>query len=134
MQFAAIVTFVAATAVMAVPSTIDARSDLCPDGLYGNANCCATDILRLANLDCHSRKYLLEYSFRCPSPPHKYFQVIYLKQPLTYLLFVPCHLASRVPSSIAEFVRICADGGEEAQCCVIPVLGEALLCEAPMGA
>ncbi|KAI1171863.1 fungal hydrophobin-domain-containing protein [Nemania sp. FL0916] len=67
----------------------------CPAGLYSVPQCCATDILGLADLDCHS--------------------------------------PSAVPSSPADFRYICAAGGQRARCCVVPVLGQAVLCETPAG-
>ncbi|TGJ87449.1 hypothetical protein E0Z10_g1295 [Xylaria hypoxylon] len=67
----------------------------CPSGLYSVEQCCATDILGVADLDCHS--------------------------------------PSAVPSSAANFQAICAAGGQRARCCVIPILGQAVLCETPAG-
>ncbi|KAI3325524.1 Cerato-ulmin hydrophobin family [Xylariaceae sp. AK1471] len=67
----------------------------CPNGLFSVPQCCATDILGLADLDCHS-------------PP-------------------------AVPSSASNFQSICATGGDRARCCVIPVLGQAVLCISPAG-
>ncbi|KAI1187493.1 fungal hydrophobin-domain-containing protein [Nemania serpens] len=77
------------------PNPTGTPYDGCPDGLFSNPQCCATDILGVADLDCHS-------------PP-------------------------AVPRSAAEFRYICATGGQRARCCVIPVLGQALLCETPVG-
>ncbi|KAI0973559.1 fungal hydrophobin-domain-containing protein [Xylaria arbuscula] len=67
----------------------------CPDGLYSVPQCCATDLLGVADLDCSS-------------PP-------------------------AIPGSPTEFRYICATGGQRARCCVIPVLGQSLLCETPAG-
>ncbi|KAI1744450.1 hydrophobin 2 [Xylaria scruposa] len=69
--------------------------DACPDGLYSNPQCCATDVLGVADLDCHS--------------------------------------PSSVPSDVTNFRNICAAGGQRARCCVIPVLGQAVLCQTPPG-
>ncbi|KAF2195808.1 hydrophobin 2, partial [Zopfia rhizophila CBS 207.26] len=52
--------------------------------------CCATDVLNLADLDC--------------APP-----------PTT-------------PTSINNFIDICSSAGQQAKCCVLPVLGQALFC------
>lgn len=47
-----------ATAALAAPSGIDERQAYVPcSGLYGSAQCCATDVLGLANLDCGERMY-----------------------------------------------------------------------------
>ncbi|GAP92420.2 putative hydrophobin-like protein [Rosellinia necatrix] len=76
MQFFAVIAAVFATAVAASPldlplppkgiysstptSTMPAYPyptpayDGCPDGLYSSPQCCATDILGIADLDCHS--------------------------------------------------------------------------------
>ncbi|KAI8951609.1 Cerato-ulmin hydrophobin family [Xylaria longipes] len=69
--------------------------DACPDGLFSVEQCCATDILGVADLDCHS--------------------------------------PAAVPSSPSSFQSICAAGGQRARCCVIPVLGQAVLCITPVG-
>ncbi|KAI0862962.1 fungal hydrophobin-domain-containing protein [Xylaria cubensis] len=67
----------------------------CPDGLYSVPQCCATDVLGVADLDCHS--------------------------------------PASVPSSANNFRDICAAGGDRARCCVIPILGQSVLCETPAG-
>ncbi|KAI0534880.1 fungal hydrophobin-domain-containing protein [Xylaria digitata] len=69
--------------------------DACPDGLYSSPQCCATDILGLADLDCGA--------------------------------------TPAIPSSADEFRYICAAGGQRARCCVVPVAGQALLCQTPAG-
>ncbi|TLS29590.1 hypothetical protein PpBr36_00669 [Pyricularia pennisetigena] len=56
MQFSTIIAtiFVAATGAVALPAEVQERQvPYTPcSGLYGSAQCCATDILGLANLDC----------------------------------------------------------------------------------
>ncbi|KAI1351318.1 hydrophobin-like protein [Xylaria sp. FL0043] len=84
-----------ATAVSAVPTGDNAPYVPCPDGLYSVPQCCATDVLGVADLNCHS--------------------------------------PSAVPTSAATFRNICAASGQRARCCVIPVLGQAVLCETPAG-
>ncbi|TLD15204.1 hypothetical protein PspLS_10763 [Pyricularia sp. CBS 133598] len=64
-------------------------------GLYSSAQCCATDILGVADLDC-------------AVPPS-------------------------LPTSSSTFSAICAAKGQRARCCVLPVLGQAVLCQAPVG-
>ncbi|KAF3071160.1 Cryparin [Daldinia childiae] len=91
------VTFLA-TAVLANPAKRgygdSALYDPCT-GLYSSAQCCATDVLGVADLDC--------------STP------------------------SAVPISALEFKGICAVGGQRARCCTVPILGQALLCQTPIG-
>lgn len=69
--------------------------DACPDGLFSSLQCCATDVLGVADLDCD----------------------------------VP----SAVPTSAAAFQATCAKEGQRARCCAIPVAGQALLCQTPVG-
>ncbi|KAI1419506.1 fungal hydrophobin-domain-containing protein [Xylaria sp. FL1777] len=78
-----------------VPTSTSSAYDACPGGLYSNAQCCDTDVLGIADLDCNST----------PS----------------------------IPSSATEFRYICAAGGRRARCCIVPILGQALLCETPTG-
>ena len=44
------------------------------------------------------------------------------------------YIAPSTPTSVDDFVTICADIGQQAQCCALPILGQALLCESPVGA
>ncbi|KAI1494592.1 hydrophobin [Biscogniauxia mediterranea] len=67
----------------------------CPSGLYSSPQCCATDVLGVADLDCHS--------------PSSSF------------------------TSSSSFQSVCAAGGQRARCCVIPVLGQSVLCQTPTG-
>ncbi|EQL03209.1 hypothetical protein G6O67_005541 [Ophiocordyceps sinensis] len=71
-------------------------SPFCPfGGLFGNAQCCATDILGIADLDCQT--------------------------------------PSRTPHSPSNFKTICAEKGQRARCCVLPLAGQAILCVNPVG-
>ncbi|EMD90447.1 hypothetical protein COCC4DRAFT_186971 [Bipolaris maydis ATCC 48331] len=79
-----------AIGAIAAPLT-DYPTALCPAGLYSNAQCCATDILGVAALNCQN--------------------------PTT------------TPTSTGDFISGCAAVGQQAQCCVIPVAGQALLCQ-----
>ncbi|KAI2611314.1 hydrophobin precursor [Hypoxylon fragiforme] len=72
-----------------------AGGPVCNPGLYSNPQCCATDVLGVADLDCRS--------------------------------------PNAVPSSPASFQAICAQGGQRARCCVLPVLGQDVLCNTPVG-
>ncbi|KAJ8122994.1 hypothetical protein ONZ43_g946 [Nemania bipapillata] len=85
-----------ATAVFANPTYPNPTPyDACPDGLYSVPQCCATDVLGVADLNCGS--------------------------------------PSAVPTSATNFRDICANGGNRARCCVVPVLGQSVLCETPAG-
>ncbi|KAI0398496.1 Cerato-ulmin hydrophobin family [Xylariaceae sp. FL0594] len=64
-------------------------------GIYGTSQCCATDVLGVADLDC-------------ANPP-------------------------TVPASADDFAAVCAAGGQRARCCVLPVLGQDVLCQTPAG-
>ncbi|KAI0439526.1 Cerato-ulmin hydrophobin family [Xylaria telfairii] len=64
-------------------------------GLYGTSQCCATDVLGVADLDC-------------ANPPS-------------------------VPNSADNFSAVCAAIGQRARCCVLPVLGQDVLCQTPSG-
>ncbi|KAI2624606.1 cerato-ulmin [Hypomontagnella submonticulosa] len=103
MQLSTIIVTFLATAVMANPvkrngygggGDSPAPYDPC-SGLYDSVQCCATDVLGVADLDCQT--------------------------------------PSKVPSSAADFKAICATGGQRARCCVLPVLGQDVLCQTPIG-
>lgn len=54
-----------AAAALAAPSSVDERQAYVPcSGLYGSAQCCATDVLGLANLDCGERTLTIFWIFR----------------------------------------------------------------------
>lgn len=42
---------------------------------------------------------------------------------LTYLLTAPT-----TPTGVNNFIDICAAGGQQAKCCLLPILGQALIC------
>lgn len=67
----------------------------CTGTLYSELQCCATDVLGVADLDCES--------------------------------------PSSIPTSADDFQSICTDVGKSAVCCVLPVLGQSVLCETPVG-
>lgn len=60
MQFTTVLVSILATAVIAIPTGNTGGGSApyvaCPSGLYSNLQCCATDVLGVANLDCASRK------------------------------------------------------------------------------
>ncbi|KAI1755750.1 hydrophobin-like protein [Xylaria castorea] len=84
-----------AAAVSATPTYNPTPYHPCPNGLYSSPQCCATDVLGVADLDCHS--------------------------------------PSAVVTSASSFKNVCAAGGQRARCCVIPVLGQSVLCQTPPG-
>ncbi|RWA13353.1 hypothetical protein EKO27_g1782 [Xylaria grammica] len=44
-----------------------------------------------------------------------------------------CASPGAVPTSPTSFAAICAAGGQRARCCVLPVLGQDVLCTTPLG-
>ncbi|KAK7968816.1 hypothetical protein PG988_007889 [Apiospora saccharicola] len=40
---------------------------------------------------------------------------------------------SELPKSAENFQEICAGSGQQAKCCTLPVLGQALVCNTPIG-
>ncbi|KAI5804816.1 fungal hydrophobin-domain-containing protein [Peziza echinospora] len=80
--------FAFAAGAFAIPAMLAERQlPLCTSG---TPLCCATDVLELADLDCHS-------------------------PPIT-------------PNGTDSFIDICSAEGQQAKCCLIPILGQALLC------
>ncbi|KAI1753058.1 fungal hydrophobin [Xylaria castorea] len=104
MQFSTLFVTLLASAVMANPVKRTGGDgghggnptpyDAC-SGLYDSLQCCATDVLGVADLDC-----------------------------LT---------PDAVPTSPQVFEKICATGGQRARCCIIPVAGQDVLCQTPLG-
>lgn len=52
MQFFTVVTALFASAALSAPTMEDRQVYVPCSGLYGSAQCCATDVLGIANLDC----------------------------------------------------------------------------------
>ncbi|KAK8036407.1 hypothetical protein PG991_001544 [Apiospora marii] len=44
-----------------------------------------------------------------------------------------CANVSEMPKSAESFQEICAGSGQQAKCCTLPVLGQALVCNTPIG-
>ncbi|KAK8087743.1 Cerato-ulmin hydrophobin family [Apiospora hydei] len=44
-----------------------------------------------------------------------------------------CANVSELPKSAESFQEICAGSGQQAKCCTLPVLGQALVCNTPIG-
>ncbi|RYP46736.1 hypothetical protein DL768_007083 [Monosporascus sp. mg162] len=96
MYFATFIAAFLAGTAMAAPATVEARTSYDPcSGLYDSAQCCATDVLGVADLDCAS--------------------------------------PNDVPTSADDFRKICAAGGQRARCCILPVAGQSVLCQTPVG-
>ncbi|KAI0479403.1 Cerato-ulmin hydrophobin family [Xylariaceae sp. FL0804] len=93
MQFSAVVLAIFATAAAATPAKRSYKP--CSGTLETTAQCCSTNVLGVADLDCET-------------PP-------------------------KVPTSGPEFKEICAALGKEPECCLLPVLGQALVCDTPEG-
>ncbi|KAI1471685.1 Cerato-ulmin hydrophobin family [Daldinia caldariorum] len=97
MQISTLFVAVLATAAAASPAKRgypDGSYDAC-SGLHNSLQCCATDVLGVADLDCHS--------------------------------------PGKVPYSAEDFKGICAAAGQRARCCVLPILGQSILCQTPIG-
>ncbi|KAI2617728.1 Cerato-ulmin hydrophobin family [Hypomontagnella submonticulosa] len=93
--FAAATAFFAGAA-LAAPALETRQTAYVPcSGLYGTSQCCATDVLGVADLDC-------------ANPP-------------------------TVPTDAASFTSICSEIGQRARCCVLPILGQDVLCQTPAG-
>ncbi|EXJ72411.1 uncharacterized protein A1O5_04915 [Cladophialophora psammophila CBS 110553] len=86
------VTTAMASAIPGKSALVDRQVTLC-SGADSSAVCCATDVLRVADLDC--------------APP-----------PST-------------PTSIDDFTSICASIGQQARCCLLPILEQGLICTSP---
>ena len=98
MQFTTVAAIFLAGLAAAVPTAemAERQEPYVPcSGLYGTAQCCATDVLGVADLDCGN-------------PPE-------------------------TPTSADKFSGVCADIGQRARCCVLPILEQGVLCNTPTG-
>lgn len=97
MQFTTVAAIFFAGLAAAVPTAeVHERGDYTAcTGLYGTSQCCATDVLGVADLDC-------------ANPPE-------------------------VPISADNFSEVCSAIGQRARCCVLPILGQDVLCQTPVG-
>ena len=152
MRFSTIVaaTLVAVSSTMANPAmrrNPPVAPPLCQGTLENTPECCATDVLGLADLDCAPRMLSLP-RFRPSSP-------IFAYHPEETMTNGIPHVAPKVPSSDADFVAICASIGQRARCCALGTvstifcsntatlcglqlidlmqLGQGLICQAPPG-
>lgn len=109
-----------ASTTMAVPAVKRNTTNqiLCP-GLEGTPQCCAVNALNLADLNCGPRTstlcllpvYIYTSSMRVSCYPRE------IVANLTFLFPAPM-----VPSTLAQFTSICASIGQQAQCCLLPVV------------
>ncbi|KAF2711594.1 hypothetical protein K504DRAFT_374771 [Pleomassaria siparia CBS 279.74] len=88
MQYSTIFTIAFAAMAAAAPAQLAERQVPVCSGT--TAQCCATDVLNLADLNC-------------ATPPS-------------------------TPTNTTEFIDICSNIGQQAKCCLLPVLGQALVC------
>ena len=72
-------------------------------GLYDSAQCCATDVLGVADLDCQNRKF-------------------YIVMNNTLGQWTNSDTATKFPTSAKEFQSTCAAVGQRPRCCVLPVV------------
>ncbi|KAK8140025.1 Cerato-ulmin hydrophobin family [Apiospora sp. TS-2023a] len=52
---------------------------------------------------------------------------------LAAMSFFTVSRMSELPKSAENFQEICAGSGQQAKCCTLPVLGQALVCNTPIG-
>jgi hypothetical protein len=57
MQFSLAIVTLLATAISALPTEEKRQAYIPCSGLYGTSQCCATDVLGVADLDCGNRKF-----------------------------------------------------------------------------
>ncbi|KAI8962937.1 Cerato-ulmin hydrophobin family [Daldinia sp. FL1419] len=93
--FVAAIATIFAGVALAAPAVEERQTYTPCTGLYGTAQCCATDVLGVADLDC-------------ANPPS-------------------------VPTDASNFTDTCSAIGQRARCCVLPVLGQDVLCQTPTG-
>jgi hypothetical protein len=105
MQFTIAAIISMAAVAFAAPLEVQERQvGLCSSG---NPVCCATDVLNLADLNCNPRTFFLPY--------------ISSNSTLTFA-------ATTTPANVDAFIASCAAEGQQAKCCLAPILGQALFC------
>lgn len=89
MQYFTVVATLFASAALSSPVEVQERQLYIPcSGLYGTAQCCATDVLGVADLNC-------------ADPP-------------------------TVPTNASDFQAECSAIGQQARCCVLPIVSVAM--------
>ena len=110
MQFSTLLATILAGAsvTMAVPAK--RQTTLCP-GLSGTPQCCAVNVLNVADLNCANRKSShfpnLDSSSFCSSDTVGWY-------------ILP--IAPKTPTTMDQFIKECAAIGQQAQCCTIPIV------------
>ena len=90
------------TLATVIPELARRQSNLCSEG---SAVCCATDVLGVADLNCAVREYLT----------------------LVALTLKLTHTAPSTPTDPDDFTSICATIGQQAKCCLLPIVSYMLL-------
>lgn len=103
-----------AGAALAHPAALAARDGPCSDLLYSVAQCCSTDVLGLADLDCSTRTSCL---FRGKGKRCEYNQVN-----------ANYNVASSAKDA-EDHKSSCSSEGAAAHCCTIPAAGLGVLCK-----
>jgi hypothetical protein len=107
MQFSMILAFAAAAVAAPAMSGLQQRqSVVCASG---TPQCCATNVLNLADLNCANRTFSSPYT-----------QMIC---GVANILLAPTE-----PTTNDEFIATCSALGQQAQCCILPILQQALFC------
>ena len=89
------------TLASVIPELARRQSNLCSEG---SAVCCATDVLGVADLNCAVREYLT---------------LVTLTRMLT-------RTAPSTPTDPDDFTSICATIGQQAKCCLLPIVSHTL--------
>ena len=89
---------------------------VCPGALFENPQCCSTDVLGLADLNCADRKLPIFPQLHHPHPSTLPAATADMK-----------HIAPTVPTDVEDFEEICSSIGEAASCCVLPIVSLSFL-------
>jgi hypothetical protein len=103
MQFSSIVLALAgASTAFAAALPLEARQLPICSGLGSNLQCCATNVLDLADLNCANREFKLGQS--------------------EMTVGLTCASAPTTPTDVNNFIDICSAIGQQAQCCTLPIV------------
>jgi hypothetical protein len=105
--------FLTVAALIASGITLAVATDYkpCQSTIYSSPQCCATDALGIVGIDCKVRKYTLLQEWL-----GKTFCNLF-----GCLGLMICS-ANFPPLDPGHFRRICAESGQQAKCCVLPVV------------
>lgn len=101
MQFSVLIASLVAGAAFTVAAPTERQLPVC-SGTYSNAQCCATDVLNVADLNCANR---MSPFVPCPN-----------------LMLKPMTIAPTAATTGQDLIDICAAEGQQAKCCVIPIV------------